>query len=269
MPVRFSDLSNLTSPRAVLRLLEMLFTCAAFSLAAAGGELPPSRPFATFAMFTWGFSLVATLLIFLVEFTQLHSLLTLSWKNLPVTLAAFAALMNLAASVSFPLLVLSAAGPAWASSSSSAPPPDHSGFPCPYRTAATVASCLACLAYSAELLAARAEERSGYMASGPGLLKVLEVGLACVLSVTLATTAHPHFPGFRWCLGALCACALLSLAAIALMVGECRDCCPLPPGRLLLASSALASLLHLATQLPQELTSRLGSKARARAGCFL
>ncbi|XP_038632964.1 myeloid-associated differentiation marker homolog [Scyliorhinus canicula] len=245
MPVRFSDLSNLTSPKAVLRLLEMLFTCAAFSLAAAGGELPPSRPFATFAMFTWGFSMAATLLIFLVEFTQFHSLLALSWKNLPVTLAAFAALLNLAASVSFPLLVLSAAGPAQASSST-APPPARSGLPCPYRTAATVASCLAFLAYSAELLAARAEERSGYMASGPGLLKVLEVGLACVLSVTLATAAHPQFPGFRWCLGALCACALLSLAAIALMVGECRARCPLPPGRLLLASSALASLLHLA-----------------------
>ncbi|XP_078081918.1 myeloid-associated differentiation marker homolog [Mustelus asterias] len=251
MPVRFSDLSNLTSPKAVVRLLEMLFACTAFSLAAVAGgrdEAPPSRPFATLAMFTWCFSFAATLLIFLVEFTQFHSLLALSWKNLPVTLAAFAALMNLAVSVTYPLLVLSVAGPARASSATTEPPA-WSGLPCPYRTAATIASCLTFLAYSAELLISKAEGRGGYMASGPGLLKVLEVSLACLLGVTLATVAHPQCSGLWWGVGALCACALMALVVIVMMVGECRACGQLPLSRLLLASSSLAALLQLAVLL--------------------
>ncbi|XP_078385161.1 myeloid-associated differentiation marker homolog [Cetorhinus maximus] len=249
MPVRFSDMGNLTSPKAVVRLLEMLFACAAFSLAAAGATR--SGPFATFAMFTWCFSFAATLLIFLVEFTQFHSLLALSWKNLPVTLAAFAAFMNLAASVTYPLLVVSEAGPAQATA---ATPPEaqaqaqaRSDLLLPI--AATTASCLTCLAYSAELLITKVEGKGGYMATWPGLLKVLEVFVACVLFVALATAADPEFTGFRWCAGALCACALMSLVVIVMMVGECRACCPLPLGRLLLAFSTLASLLHVAVLL--------------------
>ncbi|XP_041073386.1 myeloid-associated differentiation marker homolog [Carcharodon carcharias] len=258
MPVRFSDMGNLTSPKAVVRLLEMLFACAAFSLAAVGDWSGATRsgPFATFATFTWCFSFAATLLIFLVEFTQFHSLLALSWKNLPVTLAAFAAFMNLAASVTYPLLVGSEARPAQAAATTAAAAATTTTTPTPpeaqaqarsgllFPVAATIASCLTFLAYSTELLITKVEGKGGYMATWPGLLKVLEVFVACVLFVTLATVASPEFTGFRWCAGALCACALMSLVVIVMMVGECRACCPVPLGRLLLAFSTLASLLH-------------------------
>ncbi|XP_060700421.1 myeloid-associated differentiation marker homolog [Hemiscyllium ocellatum] len=240
MPVRFSDMSNLASPKTVSRLLEMLFTCAAFSLARAAGLRGWSEAFATFAMFTWCFSFAATLLVFLAEFTQFHSLLALSWKSLPVTVAAFSALMNMAASVTYPLMVLSVA----------MAQENWSELSPPYQIAAALASCLAFLAYSVELLVLLlllnkdGEGRTAYMATGPGLLKVLEVSLACVVCVTLTTVSSPEFAGFRWAVGALCACALLSLAVILIMVGECRARCPFPFPRLLLVFSVLAFLLQ-------------------------
>uniref|UniRef100_UPI00398E7039 myeloid-associated differentiation marker homolog n=1 Tax=Pristiophorus japonicus TaxID=55135 RepID=UPI00398E7039 len=247
MPVRFSELSNLTSPKAVVRGLQMLFACAAFSLAAAAGwsETAEAGAFAALAMFTWCFSFAATLLVFLAEFTQLHSLLPVSWRNLPVTLAAFAALMNLAASVSYPLLVLSA-GPAPGCPG----PRAWSDLSCSYQLAATICSCFAFLAYSAEvLLAQRGDQGRAYMATAPGLLKVLEVSLACLLAVTLATAELPRSAAYCACAASLGACALLPLVAIVTMVSECR-CrahCPLPPPRrLLLAASSLAALLAAA-----------------------
>ncbi|XP_048411589.1 myeloid-associated differentiation marker homolog [Stegostoma tigrinum] len=236
MPVRFSDMSNLTSPKTMIQLLEMLFTCTAFSLVSFAGFSSRSGAFTTFAMFTWCFSFVATTLVFLAEFTQFHSLLTLSWKNLPVTVAAFAALMNLAASVTYPLMVLSVI-------------PVQEGWselPSPYQIAATLASCLAFLAYSAELLVLlqKDEERAAYMATWPGLLKVLEVSATCVVFVILTTVSSPEFAGFRWAVGALCACALLSLAVIFMMVGDLRAHCPFPALQVLLVFSALAFLLQ-------------------------
>ncbi|XP_067859983.1 myeloid-associated differentiation marker homolog [Heptranchias perlo] len=236
MPVRFSDISNLTSPKAVVRVLEVLFGCAAFSLAASSGAARSSA-FAAFAMFTWCFSFAATLVTFLVEFTQFHSLLPFSWKNLPVTLAAFAALMNLAASVTYPLMVMTVGCPRpWGRP------------PCSYQTAATICSCLAFLAYSAEVYIVKAEpaDRGGYMATGPGLLKVLEVFVACVLFVSLATGAIPDSLGFRLCVAALCACAFMSLVVIVMMVGECRGRCPVPLARLLVAFNTLAVLMYAA-----------------------
>ncbi|XP_051888892.1 myeloid-associated differentiation marker homolog [Pristis pectinata] len=241
MPVRFSDPSDLVSPKAVARLLQILFTCAALGLSKTAGDgAAQGGGFATFAVVAWCFSFTSTLLVFVVEFTQVHSLFPLTWKNLSVAFAAFAGLMNLAASVTYPLLVAVNAGE---KPPRCAQPRAWIHPPCAYHAAATVCSSLAFLAYAAEVSMSRSSHRSTYLATGPGLLKVLQVSVACVLSVPLATGTIPTFPVFWWTVAALCACALLSLVAMV-MVMECRACCPVPLERLLAAASAVGALLY-------------------------
>ncbi|XP_072882509.1 myeloid-associated differentiation marker homolog [Hemitrygon akajei] len=239
MPVRFIDPRDLTSPKAVAQLLQILFTCAALGLSrtAANGGSARDGGFTTFALFTWCFSFTCTLLVFAVEFTQVHSLFSLSWKNLSVAVSAFAGLMNLATSVSYPLMVATAGERPRCSQAHTWTQP-----PCAYDVAAIACSCLASFAYAAEVFMSRSSCRSTYMATGPGLLKVLQVSIACILSVPLATGHIPAFPGFWWAVGALCACAFISLVVMVMVVG-CRACCPVPLERLLAAFGILGVLL--------------------------
>ncbi|XP_059804257.1 myeloid-associated differentiation marker homolog [Hypanus sabinus] len=245
MPVRFSDPRDLISPKAVAQMLQILFTCAALGLSriAANGGSARDRGFSTFALFTWCFSFICTLLVFAVEFTQVHSLFPLTWKNLSVAVSAFAGLMNLATSVSYPLMVANASESPLCSQAGTCTWTWTWTQPlCAYDIAAIACSCLASFAYAAEVFMSRSSRRNTYMATGPGLLKVLQVSIACILSVPLATGQIPAFPGFWWAVGALCACAFISLV-VMVMVVECRACCPVPLERLLAAFGILGVLL--------------------------
>ncbi|XP_069785907.1 myeloid-associated differentiation marker homolog [Narcine bancroftii] len=238
MPVRFSDPSDLISSKAVARLLQVVFPCAALGLSETAEGSARHGGFAAFAVTAWCFSFIATLLIFGIEFTQLHSLFPPTWKNVSVAATAFAGLLNLASSVTYPLLVVSADGSRPCLKSGA-----WSRRPCSYHIAATVCSSAAFLAYAAEVLMSRSSRRSTYMATWPGLLKVLQVSVACVLAVPLATGAVPPFPGFWWAVAALGACALVSLVAMVMVVA-CRSCCPVPLERMLATFSALGVLLY-------------------------
>uniref|UniRef100_W5NMK8 MARVEL domain-containing protein n=1 Tax=Lepisosteus oculatus TaxID=7918 RepID=W5NMK8_LEPOC len=225
MPVILGEVSVLTTPLSLVRLLAITFGCAVFSLVAA--DDPGGSPFKIFCMFTWCFFFTMTVLILLVEFIQFQSLVPLSWKNLPITVATLAALMTLTASIGFPWLVL---------------PPAVSGR----MVAATVFSCLTFLAYITEayLLKVGSSEQRGYMASAPGLLKVFQVFGGCVIFV--AVVDHDRRAAyFWWCLAVYCCCFLMSLGTILVMLGDCAGRCPLPFSRVLAAFSSLSVLLYV------------------------
>lgn len=231
MPVRFSDPSELISPKAVARLLQILFTCSALGLSQAAGSNPgQDAAFTAFAITTWCISFTSTLVVFVIEFTQLHSLFPPTWKNLSVALAAFCGLMNLTTSLTYPLLAVGSGQ-------------DWSRRPCSYHAAATACCCLAVVAYAAEVCVSRRGRPASYMATGPGLLKVVQLNVACGLSVAMATGAFPASPALWGGAAALGACALLSLVAVVTAL-ECRACCPVPRERLLAAASALGALTY-------------------------
>ncbi|XP_078258041.1 myeloid-associated differentiation marker-like [Rhinoraja longicauda] len=239
MPVRFSDPSELISPKAVARLLQILFTCAALGLSQSAGSSPgQDGGFTAFAITTWCISFTSTLVVFVIEFTQLHSLFPPTWKNLSVALAAFCGLMNLTTSLTYPLLAVGGG--------QAAPclrPTDWSRRACSYHAAATACCCLAAVAYAAEVCVSRRGGPGSYMAKGPGLLKVVQLSAACGLSVPMATSAFPPSPAL-WCgAAALGACALLSLVAVVTAL-ECRACCPVPRERLLAAASVLGTITY-------------------------
>ncbi|KPP62727.1 hypothetical protein Z043_119069 [Scleropages formosus] len=232
MPVILGEIKVLTRPLSVVRICELFSTCLAFSLEASlESESIDRSAFKHFCTFTWCFFFVLTLLILLVDFIQFQSIIPLSWKNLPITVATLAALMGLTSSVGFACFVVVR----WEDAKA---------------VAVTVCSCLAFLAYASEvhLIRLQSREQRGYMASAPGLLKVFQVFGGCVM-LLLLSELEPHKLSnwYSWVsVGMKLLCFFMSLGTVLVMLGDCAGRCPLPFDRLLAGFCLLAVLLYMA-----------------------
>ncbi|XP_006015027.1 myeloid-associated differentiation marker [Alligator sinensis] len=234
MPVqRSSSVGNtqvLTSSVGIVRLLEALFTCVTFSLVASRGD--PRDGNGDWCMFSWCFCFAVTVVVLLVEFVGLQHRIPVSWKNFPITFAMYAALFTLSASVIYPVT--------YVKDRQSLPGKD-------YRIAATVFSCLACVAYSTEVTMTRAKpgEVTGYMATVPGLLKVVETFIACIIFVFISKpVVYDQNEALKWCLAVYCICFILSLVVIVLCVGECTGWLPCAFNKFLSGYTLLAVILY-------------------------
>ncbi|XP_062239471.1 myeloid-associated differentiation marker homolog [Platichthys flesus] len=222
-----------TSQLLWVRLAALLFTCVAFSAAAHAGSLQHGG-MADWCIFCWAFSFSCTLLVLLVLQFGLQSRIPVSWSNFPITIACYAALLCLSASVIFPLFYLrDQQGPSEAR--------DH-------RIVSTVFSCLAAVAYMGEvsLTKARPGETAGYMATAPGLLKVLQTFVACIIFILVSDpVSYDQQPALKWCMAVYCICFILSMAVVVLCVGECTGCLPIPFSKFLSAYGLLAVVMYL------------------------
>ncbi|KAG8567577.1 hypothetical protein GDO81_013698 [Engystomops pustulosus] len=204
---------TLKSPVGIVRILAAIFACVTFSLVAHSrawygriGDL---------CMFSWCFCFVVTIIILIVEFAGVQSRMPVSWKNFPITFAMFAVLMCLSASIIYPLNFIE--------------DKSYAGDRRTYEIVATVFSCLTTLAYIIEVSLTRAQpgEITGYMATVPGLLKVIESYIACVIFVFISEP--PLYEGhdaLKWCLSVYCICFIISVLVIIMCVGECTSWLP-------------------------------------------
>lgn len=220
-----------TSQLLWVRIAALLFTCVAFSVAAHEGI---HGGMADWCIFCWAISFACTLLVLLVEQCGLQARVPVSWSNFPITIACYAALLCLSASVIFPLYFLKYQQPYRESR-------DH-------RIVSTVFSCLASVAYITEvsLTKARPGEVAGYMATAPGLLKVCQTFVACVIFILVSEpVSYNSHPALKWCMAVYCICFILSMAVVVLCVGECTGCLPIPFSKFLSAYGLLAVIMYL------------------------
>ncbi|XP_037675992.1 myeloid-associated differentiation marker [Choloepus didactylus] len=224
----------LTQPLGLLRLLQLLSTCVAFSLVASVGAWV--GPMGNWSMFTWCFCFAMTLIILIVEVGGLQLRFPLSWRNFPITYACYAALFCLSASIIYPTTYVQFL--------SHGRVRDHA-------IAATAFSCIACVAYATEVAWTRARpgEITGYMATVPGLLKVLETFVACIIFAFLSNPyLYQRHPALEWCVAVYAICFILAAVAILLNLGDCTNMLPIPfPS--FLSGLALLSVLLYATAL--------------------
>ncbi|KAI4808399.1 hypothetical protein KUCAC02_000461 [Chaenocephalus aceratus] len=222
-----------TSQRLWVRVAALLFTCVAFSVASHGGDLHHGG-MSDWCIFCWVFSFACTLLVLLVEVFGLQARIPVSWTNFPITVACYASLLCLSASVIFPLFFLK----------------DQrlNGEVRGHRIAATVFSCLAAVAYMGEvsLTKARPGEVAGYMATAPGLLKVCQTFVACIIFILVSDpVSYNHHAALKWCMAVYCICFILSMAVVVLCVGECTGWLPIPFSKFLSAYGLLAVIMYL------------------------
>lgn len=221
-----------SSPLLWTRLAALVFSCIAFSLAVHGAQL--NHGTGDWCIFCWAFSFAGTLLVLLVELFGLQTRAPVSWKNFPITFACYAALLCLSASIIFPLYFVKGISSQ-----------NEVGT---YRIVATVFSCLATIAYMSEVSISKARpgEVAGYMATAPGLLKVCETFVACIIFVFISDPVlYDRHDALKYCMSVYCICFILSAAIILLCIGECTGCLPFPFARFLSAYAMLAVVLYL------------------------
>lgn len=215
-----------------VRIAALLFTCVAFSVAAHGAYLPHGG-MADWCIFCWAFSFACTLLVLLVEQFGLQAQALVSWSNFPITVACYAALLCLSASVIFPLFFLK---DMWFYNNVR-----------DYRITSTVFSCLAAVAYMGEvtLTKARPGEISGYMATAPGLLKVCQTFVACIIFILVSNPiSYDYNPALQWCMAVYCICFIVSLGIVVMCVAECTGRLPVPFSKFLSAYGLLAVIMY-------------------------
>lgn len=216
-----------------VRLAALLCTCVTFSVAAHGANI--SGGTADWCIFCWAFSFTCTLLVLLVEQLGLQARIPVSWSNFPITVACYAALLCLSASVILPVFFLRQQR--FISS-------EHRSF----RITSTVFSCLAVLAYVWEVSLTRAKpgQTAGYMATVPGLLKVCQTFLACIIFMLISDpVSYSSHGALEWCMAVYCICFIISMVVVILCVGECTGFLPVPFSQFLSAYGLLAFVMYL------------------------
>ncbi|KAM8928011.1 myeloid-associated differentiation marker [Pelodytes ibericus] len=226
-----SNTHTLKSPVGIVRILAVIFACVTFSLIVHTG-LWYGRV-GDLCMFSWCFCFAVTLVILMVEFAGLQNRMPVSWRNFPITFAMYAVLMCLSATVIYPVHFLENKG--------------YSNDRRSYQIVAIVFSCLTTLAYMIEVSLTRAKpgEVTGYMATVPGLLKVIETYVACVIFVFISDQPlYERHDALKWCLAVYCICFILSVVVIILCVGECTGWLPCAFNKFLSAYALLAVLMY-------------------------
>nr|XP_023666482.1 myeloid-associated differentiation marker homolog [Paramormyrops kingsleyae] len=219
------DVRSLTVPVGIVRVLEVVLSCISFSLAAAQGN--SSSSYWAWSMFTWCFCFVVTLLVLVLEFTSLHSKMPISWDDFTTAFAMLATLMVLAASIIYPTF-----------------------FACPNCSkaiGATAISCLCFIMYAVEvgLTRARPGEISGFLSTVPGLMKVLEAFVACIIFICLSPDQYNRYAGLQWCVAVYCLCFIFALIIILFTICRLLSLFPFPFDKVLTCYNVLAVLMYM------------------------
>ncbi|XP_062382844.1 myeloid-associated differentiation marker homolog [Sardina pilchardus] len=201
--VRYVDLRAVTQPVGILRMLEVALTCVSLALVASAGH--SSSSYWAWCMFSWVLCCALTLLILLLELSTLSARLPISWDDFTTAFATLAALMLLAASVIYPAVLFSCPG-------------------CGRQVGATVTSWASVAAYIGEVVLVRFFQRSGqvsgFLSTVPGLLKIVETFVACIIFTSLSPARYASHPALQWCVAVYALCFVFALLIIVLTVGQ-------------------------------------------------
>ncbi|XP_007886878.2 myeloid-associated differentiation marker-like protein 2 [Callorhinchus milii] len=234
----YLNLSAVASLVGVVRLLEIALGCVTFSLVCHDGGY--GQDYGNFCVFVWCFCFAMSTLIVSFEFTRLHSCLRLSWDNLTISFAMLASLMYLTASTVYPIYFVR-----WDCARG------LGGNDCEsrnFRLSASVCSALACVAYMVEVHLTRAKPGHvrGYMATPPGLLKVVQVYVACIIFGALVNgSQYERYIATRWCVAVYSLCFILTAAVILLNISGRKAAFRCPTDRFVVLFTFFALLLYL------------------------
>ncbi|NXS66699.1 MYADM protein, partial [Pandion haliaetus] len=222
------NLRAVTSWVGITRLFAIMLSCITFSLVASTRDF--MGPYGTWCMFTWCFCFAVTLLVLVLELLELYPKLPLSWDDFTSAFSVLAALMVFTTSVVFPSTFIS--GPC-------------SSSKCARQAVATTISCLCFLAYALEVGLTRAKpgDISSFLSSVPGLLKVFEAYVACLIFSLLDT--YSLEAGLQWCVAVYSICFIVTLLIIIFTIGRCLTYMPYPLEKMLVGYNALALAMYI------------------------
>ncbi|KAL0993372.1 hypothetical protein UPYG_G00106910 [Umbra pygmaea] len=218
------DLRSLYQPVGIIRIVEVILTCICFSLVASAGY--KTSTYWAWCMFTWCFCCFFSFFILILEFTRLSAKVPISWDDFTTAFAMLATLLCFTSSIIYPTFFTCSN--------------------CYLQIAATVISLLAFGLYTGEVVLARLRpgEISGFLSTVPGVLKILETWVACIIFTSLDPTRFSKHPGLQWCVAVYCLCFIFALVIIILTVGQLLSLFPFSFDKLFTVYNVMASMMY-------------------------
>ncbi|XP_009953398.1 PREDICTED: myeloid-associated differentiation marker homolog, partial [Leptosomus discolor] len=116
---------------------------------------------------------------------------------------------------------------------------------CARQAVATTVSCLCFLAYALEVGLTRAKpgDISSFLSTVPGLLKVFEAYVACLIFSLLDT--YSSEAGLQWCVAVYSICFIVTFLIIIFTIGRCLTYIPCPLEKMLVGYNTLALVMYI------------------------
>ncbi|XP_063788522.1 myeloid-associated differentiation marker-like [Pseudophryne corroboree] len=222
------DFRALVSPLLILRFFQIFFSCTAFSLVASVDAF--HNQYGAWSMFTWILCFVMTILIVALELSGFCHKIPISWEDFTSAFSMLASLMLFTTSIMYPAVFLNGG---------------CSGHSCACSGAATAMSILCFFAYAIEVGLTRAKpgEISGFLSTIPGLLKVFEAYVACII-FSLLPGSYPY-PGLQWSVAVYSICFIITTLIIILTIGRLLPSLPINFERVLIGFNFLAVAMYI------------------------
>lgn len=239
------DLYSLTQPVSIIRILTSIFTCMCFSLVATQGYNTSS--YWGWCMFTWVFCFFFTFLIVILEFTTLNSKVPFVWEDFTAAFAMLSCLMCLTTSIIYPTF--------------------YTCKNCPYQIGASFVSWVCFGLYACEVALTRLRprgENGGFLSTVPGIMKMLETFLACLIFTSLETHHYTGSAGLQWCVAVYSLCFIFCVAIILLSLTQLTTYFPISFDKVAIIFNILAAVMYATAMVIWPLYSL---KSKRPAGC--
>lgn len=217
------DYRSVIQPVGILRTINAILTCMTFSLVATAGYF--SSPYWVWCMFTWCFCFFFTFLILILEFTTVNTKIPFPWDDFTAAFAMLASLMCLASSIIYPVFFTCKT--------------------CHRQIAASVVSWVCFGVYAGEVVLTHLRQRgqtSGFLSTVPGIMKMLETFLACLIFTSLE---HFGSPGLKWCVAVYSLCFIFAIIIILLTLGQLTSSFPFSFDKIVIVYNILAAVMYM------------------------
>uniref|UniRef100_A0A8C6U7F9 MARVEL domain-containing protein n=1 Tax=Neogobius melanostomus TaxID=47308 RepID=A0A8C6U7F9_9GOBI len=227
------DLRALTQPIGILRIVATILTCISFSLVASVGYVTNS--YWSWCMFTWCFCFIVSLTIIIMEFTTIHTKAPFGWEDFTAAFAMLASLMIFTASIMYPSFFtckgLTPSGP-----------------PCHRQIGASVLSWICVLAYVGEVVLTRIKpqgENIGFLSTLPGIMKMLETFIACIIFTSMDIRHYSKAPELEWCVSVYSLCFIFAIAIIVICTAQLTSYSPISFEKVVIVYNIMATLMYI------------------------
>lgn len=241
------DLQAVTQPVGIMRMMAAILTCMCFSLAASAGS--HSSPYWAWCMFTWCFCFFFTFLIVILEFSTLNAKVPFAWHDFTAAFAMLASLMVFTVSIIYPTF-----------------------FTCNtcHRQIGTSVVSWACFGvYASEVVLTRLRpsgEHIGFLSTLPGMMKMLETFLACLIFTSLETSQYMGKPELQWCVAVYSLCFIFGILIILLTLGQLTSFCPIGFDKVMIVYSIMSAVMYMTAMVIWPLYSFQNNKRPANCG---
>lgn len=219
------DLRALTQPVGLMRIMAAILSCMCFSVAATAGY--SSSSYWAWCMFTWCFCFFFTCLILILEFTTVSTKVPFAWDDFTAAFAMLACLMCLIVSIMYPTFFTCST--------------------CHRAIGASVVSWVCFAIYAGEVVLTHLRPRgetSGFLSTVPGIMKMLETLIACLIFVSLERGQYAGKSGLQWCVAVYSLCFIFSIIIILLTLGQLTSAFPFSFDKLVIVYNILAAVVY-------------------------